>query len=204
MEVSKQVLVANWQGHQQAQGAYVVSRRTFPGAWEYLLEDAIFTAPPNAVFSGAALLDQTGALVGIGSLFVGDAAVQGQPLAGNMFVPIDKLKPILGDLIAFGRRSGPVRPWLGLYPEGARGRVFVTRVANESPAERAGISVGDLVIAVGERPVLDMPSYFRAVWQQGKAGVTVPVTVLDTEGRMRQIEIQSMDRRDWLRINPSF
>ena len=141
-----------------------MSRRTFAGAWEYLLEDAIFTAPPNRTFTGAALLDENGELVGIGSLFVGDAAARGQTLAGNMFVPIDALKPILGDLIAFERRDGPSRPWLGLYPDQVRGRVFVTRVAPESPAKQAGIEPSDMVISVAGTAVLDMPGYFRQLW----------------------------------------
>src|ERR687891_1128643 len=36
-----------------AAGVYVVDRRDFAGYWEYLLEDAIFTAPPHAEFGGA-------------------------------------------------------------------------------------------------------------------------------------------------------
>jgi hypothetical protein len=51
-----------------AQPAVVISRRAFAGYWEYLLDDAIFTAPPHPAWSGAALLAPDGRLAGIGSL----------------------------------------------------------------------------------------------------------------------------------------
>src|SRR5687767_14401294 len=93
---------------------YVVSRRPFSGNWEYLLDSAIFTYPPVMDWSGAPLISAKGELLGIGSLIVPDAGAPGTQSPGNMFVPIDLLKPILEDLIAKGRRSGPARPWLGV------------------------------------------------------------------------------------------
>jgi S1-C subfamily serine protease len=80
------VIVAGPGGAEAVQPAVVVSRRTFAGYWEYLLEDAIFTAPPYPAWSGAALITPDGKLAGIGSLIVGDAD-NGVP--GNMFVPIE-------------------------------------------------------------------------------------------------------------------
>src|SRR5450755_4587717 len=53
-----------------AQSAHVLARREFAGAWEYLLEDAIFAAPAHPHWSGAALVDGDGKLVGLGSLLV--------------------------------------------------------------------------------------------------------------------------------------
>ena len=81
------------------------SKRQFAGYWEYLIDDAIFTSPPRADFGGAALIDREGHLVGIGSLFVMDAVTPGERLPGNMFVPIDLLKPILEEMIATGRAN---------------------------------------------------------------------------------------------------
>jgi len=103
MGVSTQVLLANRLGPGAAQGVFVVDRREFVGPWEYLLDSAIYTSPPNPNFSGAGLFDADGKLIGIGSLFVGNAAFLRQPVPGNMFVPIDKLKPILDDMITGGR-----------------------------------------------------------------------------------------------------
>ncbi len=103
MGVSTQVLLANRLGPGAAQGVFVVDRREFVGPWEYLLDSAIYTSPPNPNFSGAGLFDADGKLIGIGSLFVGNAAFLRQPVPGNMFVPIDELKPILDDMITGGR-----------------------------------------------------------------------------------------------------
>ena len=128
------VIVAGYGGTEAAQPAVVVSRRTFAGYWEYLLEDAIFTAPPHPAWSGAALIAPDGKLAGIGSLIVGDAD-SGFP--GNMFVPIDRLQPAMGDLIALGRPSAS-RPWLGANLDDLNGELVVRRVAPEGPADAGG------------------------------------------------------------------
>src|SRR5436305_10511408 len=105
------VLIASFGGPAMVGGAYVVAKREFAGSWECLLDEALFTAPPHPALSGAALINREGKLVGVGSLIVGDAARGGEKAPGNMFVPIDRLSPILGDLIASGRTPGPGRPW---------------------------------------------------------------------------------------------
>lgn len=203
MGVSTQVLLANRLGPDSAQGVFVVDRREFAGAWEYLLDDAIFTSPPNPNFSGAGLFDADGKLIGIGSLFVGNAAFFQRPVAGNMFVPIDELKPILDEMIDSGRRAATPRPWLGIRTSELRDRLFVDGVSDESPAARAGVRAGDLVVAVDDAPVGTMAGYFRAIWRGRIAGDTVTVRVLTPEGVLRDIEIESMDRYNWLRLDPS-
>ena len=67
------VLIASFGGVDMVAPAYVVARREFAGSWEYLLDDALFTAPPHPAWSGAALISREGKLVGVGSLIVGDA-----------------------------------------------------------------------------------------------------------------------------------
>jgi S1-C subfamily serine protease len=131
------VLIASFGGPAMVAGAYVVAKREFAGSWEYLLDEALFTAPPHPAWSGAALINREGKLVGVGSLIVGDARGGGDKAPGNMFVPIDRLPPILGDLISAGRAAGPGRPWLGLNTEELRGRLFVSRVTPGGPAEKA-------------------------------------------------------------------
>src|SRR5271163_2692290 len=95
------------------QSARVLARREFAGAWEYLLEEAIFAAPAHPHWSGAALIDKSGALVGLGSLLVREV-IAGEEINANMFVPIDLLKPILESLKKNGRVDRQPRPWLGL------------------------------------------------------------------------------------------
>src|ERR671934_2213683 len=118
------VLVASFGGPAMVAGAYSVGKREFAGSWEYLLDEALFTAPPHPAWSGAALINREGKLVGVGSLIVGDAARGGDKAPGNMFVPIDRLPPILGDLIADGRAAGLQRPWLGVSTSELHGRLL--------------------------------------------------------------------------------
>ncbi len=204
MTASQQALVATRHGTSRALGVRIVDRRDFVGSWEYLLEDAIFTSPPHREFGGSVLLGPDGSLVGIGSLFVGDAAGPRRPSPGNMFVPIAQLRPILSELIESGRRAGPYRPWLGVYPEVARGHVFLGRVANDGPAQAAGLGQGDLVISINEKPVTNIFEFYRAIWSTGDAGTTIPVQVLHPNGAVEELGVKSIDRYDWLNLNPTF
>ncbi len=195
------VLVVSREEDAQMKTAMVVSRRNFAGYWEYLLEDAIFTAPAVPNFAGAALLDSDLRLVGIGSLFVGDAAEKGVSLAGNMFVPIEKLSPILADLIAVGRSSAPPRPWLGVYLTEGFGRVFVTRVASGSPALKQGIGAGDILLTVGPQEILGMEDFYRKLWSKGNAGTRINLKVLQGV-EVKEISILSTDRSKHYRRPP--
>ena len=163
VQPSQPLMVVSNVGELNAAGVYVVDRRDFAGYWEYLLEDAIFTAPPHGEFGGAALLDRDGRLVGIGSLLVHDAGFKDRPIPGNMFVPIDQLKPIMGDLLSRGRRADPGRPWLGVILEEQHGRVFVTRVSPESPAASAGIAPDDVILGIDGVQVHGLMDFYRAL-----------------------------------------
>lgn len=199
----QQVLAASHGGVSQAIGAYVVSRRDFAAAWEYMLDKAIFTAPPHPQFGGAALIDGGGKLVGIGSLIVPNAASEQTALPGNMFVPVNALKPVLGDLLASGRSATGARPWLGLYSEEIRGRLFVTRVPPGGPAHAAGLIPGDLVLTIGGKPVLGLKDYYRKLWSLGPPGIQVPLTVLRGVTPTR-FDVKSIDRHDWFRRRPGY
>ena len=177
---------------------YVVSRRPFTGNWEYLLDSAIFTYPPVMDWSGAPLIGQKGELLGLGSLIVPDAGAPGTQTPGNMFVPIDLLKPILDDLIAKGRRGGPARPWLGVNADEFRGRLFVGRVSPDGPAERAGLKSGDIVLAVGADEVNTLADFYRRIWQRGPAGTELPLRVLQG-AQVRDVTVRSIDRIDYFR-----
>lgn len=184
-----------------ARPTVVLAKQPFAGGWEYLLETALYTSPPIPNFGGAALFSQDGRLVGVGSLVLGDAAGSGLP--GNMYVPIDLLKPILGDLLAYGRSTSPAQPWLGLYPNEVDGALVVGRVASGGPAETAGIGPGDVILGVDGAPVNEMDTLWRKVRALGDAGVQVPLKVLTPEG-VRDVTVTSRDRRTWLRLQRSY
>ena len=173
--------------------AYVVSRRPFIGYWEYLLDEAIYTAPATVNWSGAALLNREGKLLGIGSLVVGDAMGTRQQVPGNMFVPIDLLKPLLGDLIATGKSSAKPRPWIGVNSQEVQGNVIVTRVSPEGPAENADIRAGDVIVGIGGQPVKGQADFYSKIWGRGEAGVSIPLEVLRA-GKVETITVKSIDR----------
>ncbi len=201
------VIVVSKGGPAPVMPAQVVSRREFAGYWEYLLENAIFTSPPHPQFGGAALIGTDGRLVGVGSLIVADAIKGEQPLPGNMFVPIDTLKPILKDLISTGRTREPSHPWLGIYTEENGNRLFVSRVAKGGPAEKAGIKPGDVIMGVGGKHVASMADFLQKVWAVGSAGVEVPVDLLPLSGgelQIKRVTVRSLDRYDWLKLNKGF
>ena len=195
------VLVASYGGAEAVQGARVITRKEFAGYWEYLLEDAIFTTPPHLSFGGAALIGRNGRLVGIGSLYTRVTLPGIGAMVTNVFVPIDRLKPILDDLIARGRSRGPRRPWLGLYSEEAHGRVVIIRVASGSPAEQAGLKPGDIILKVKKGAVKGLADFYRKVWALGEAGIDVSLSVLQgTE--IRNVVVHSADRHEYLRLGP--
>ena len=197
------VLVASFGGSAMVGAAYVVAKREFAGNWEYLLDEALFTAPPHPAWSGAALINREGKLVGVGSLIVGDAVGGSEKTPGNMFVPIDRLAPILGELMVDGRTSGPGRPWLGVNTEELGGRLLVSRVTPGGPAEKAGLKRGDVIVGVaGEQPK-SLADFYRKVWAQGSAGANVPLDVLQ-DSQVRRVDIKSMNRLDHLKLKSTF
>ena len=197
VSVNDPVLIASGGGPDMIGPARVAAKREFAGSWEYLLDEAIFTAPPHPAWSGAALISREGKLLGVGSLIVGDAGGDGKP--GNMFVPIERLPPILGDLIADGHVAGPGRPWLGVAAEDVRGRLIVSRVTPDSPAEKAGIRKGDEIVGVGGEAARSLPDFYRKIWATGSAGATVPLDVEQGGGR-RRIDVKSINRLDNLKL----
>jgi S1-C subfamily serine protease len=178
--------------------AYVVSKRAFSGNWEYALDEALYTSPPMMSWSGAGLFDREGKLVGIGSLIVKEANEDEPRVPGNMFVPIDLVKPILADLVASGRRKGPARPWLGIAADEVSGRLVVARVSPGGPADRAGVSPGDIILAVAGESVRTQADFYRKVWARGGAGESIPLKLLQGV-EVKEVAVASIDRTDYFK-----
>ena len=154
-------------------------------------------------WSGAPLIGPKGELLGIGSLIVPDAGGAGTQTPGNMFVPLDLLKPILEDLIAKGKRNGPARPWLGVNADEVRGRLFVSRVSPDSPAARAGLKSGDIVLAVAGEEVTTLAEFYRKIWGRGAAGANVPLKVLQGTS-VKDVTVRSIDRNEYFRPSKTY
>jgi S1-C subfamily serine protease len=197
------VMIVNHAGAADVTLAFVVSKRPFTGNWEYLLEQAIFTSPPTLNWSGAALVSKDLKLVGVGSLIVREAATGEASLPGNMFVPIDALKPILADLVKTGRRAGVARPWLGVAADEVQGRLVVSRVSPEGPGDRAGIAVGDIILGVGGDGVRTQAEFYRKVWGRGGAGADIPLRVLQGVD-VKDLAVHSIDRIEYFRPNTTY
>jgi serine protease Do len=183
--------------------ATVVSKRKFAGYWEYLINDAIFTAPPRLDHSGAALVNKDGELVGVGSLFVMDALTPGEKLPGNMFVPVDLLMPILDEMVRTGGQKASRRPWLGVNSLEEDGRVKVMHVNEESPADKAGVVAGDIILSVNGEPVESLEKFYGKLWRPGaEPGNEVRLTLLHGVS-LKEVTVRSIDRREFMRSKPT-
>ncbi|MSQ63946.1 MAG: serine protease [Betaproteobacteria bacterium] len=197
VDTNADVFVIGQGGGPHSLKARVIAKREFAGYWEYVLDEALFTAPAHPQWGGAALVGQDGRLLGIGSLLVQESAA-GKMVDGNMFVPIDLLAPILDELLALGRTARPPRAWLGIYAAEMDGHLVIGGLAPGGPAERAGVKLGDLVLEVGGEHVTGLAAMFRRIWSAGPAGSDVTLT-LSCRGASSLIQIRSADRGDFLK-----
>jgi S1-C subfamily serine protease len=197
-KVGDPVVVAGAGGRKHSVVAKIAAKQEFAGNWEYVLDEAIFTAPAHPFWGGTAMIGRAGELLGIGSLQVQQVRDSGTAEPLNMIVPIDILKPILDDLLTMGRPNHPPRPWLGLNATEIDDKVVVARVSSGGPARRANLRTGDVVLSVAGTEVSDLASFFRKVWSLGKAGVEVPLT-LYRDGRTFEARVTSGDRNRFLK-----
>jgi serine protease DegS len=114
--------------------------------------------------SGGALIDAQGRLVGINTLIYtagGDGAGEATGIGINLATPSELAATALSDIVNYGR---VIRGWLGvsvevLLSEDASGRsiqrLIVTDLASDGPAERAGIALNDIIVAMDDALVVD-------------------------------------------------
>lgn len=178
--------------------AGIVGKQEFAGYWEYLLDEAIFTAPAHPSWGGAGLIGADGKLLGIGSLMLQMAGASGAAQEINMVVPIDLLPPILDDLLRYGRVNRPARPWLGLYAADSDGKVVAMGIDKRGPAAAAGLYQGDVITDVRNLEVDSLADFYRKIWESGPAGTEIPVRVV-RDGRDKWLRIKSADRTSFLK-----
>jgi S1-C subfamily serine protease len=107
------------------------------------------------------------------------------------------LPPIL-DALSQGRSVGPPRPWLGVFAQDGGGKVVVLDVAGDSPAARAELRRGDVILAVAGQRVANLAEFYTRLWSLGPAGVVAPLRLM-REGDAFDLEIRSVDRASKLR-----
>jgi S1-C subfamily serine protease len=184
-------------GNSKSVRASIVGKQEFAGYWEYLLDEAIFTAPAHPSWGGAALVSNDGKLLGVGSLRL-QMSEKGETRDINMAVPIDLLRPILDDLLSKGEAGRPPRPWLGVFSAESDGQVVVMSVADDSPAEKAGLRQGDVISDVRDREIESLADFYRQVWTSGPAGSEVPLRIV-RDGREAWLRIKTADRISFLK-----
>ena len=192
------VIVAGGGDHPRFVRAQIVAKQEFAGYWEYMLDEAIFTAPAHPLWGGTGMIGADGKLLGVGSLLVQQATNPGTPQDLNMVVPIDLLPPILDDLVKFGRVNKPARPWLGIFSGESEGRIVVAHVDERGPAAAAGLRQGDIISAVRDSSVDSLGDLYRKVWSCGPAGVEIPIEVV-RDKRSLWLRVKSADRGRFLR-----
>lgn len=185
------VVIAGAGGRAHAVAGKVLTRMSFAGYWEYLLDEAIMTEPAHPHWSGAALIGASGELMGVGSLSLESRSRQG-PKPINMCVPSELLPPILDDL-ARGRAPHPARPWLGVLAQDTGQTVVIVGVSPRGPAARAELRAGDQILAVADEPISDLAEFYTKLWAQGPAGATIPLRLRRDED-VFDVEIRSADR----------
>ena len=197
-QIGERVVVAGAGGRQHSVAARIVAKEEFAGNWEYVLDEAIFTAPAHPNWGGTALIGPDGHLIGIGSLQIQQASPRSPNEHLNMIVPIDILEPIFEDLLTLGRPNHPPRPWLGLYATEIEDRIVIVGIGNRGPAQRADLRPGDIVLAVAGTEVKNLAGLFRRIWSLGRAGVEVPLLIY-RDGRTFEVRVTSGDRHRFLK-----
>lgn len=196
-QVGDNVVLGGAGGRTRSVASQIAAKQEFAGYWEYLLDEAIFTYPAHPNWGGTGLINNAGELIGIGSLQL-ERERSGRAEHVNMIVPIDLLKPVLGDLRRFGRVDRPARPWLGMYTTEIDNRLVVVGVASKGPAARAELKTGDVILAVDGDKVTSQTGFYRKLWSLGTAGVDVPLTVYH-EGVTFDVTLTSIDRMKLLK-----
>jgi S1-C subfamily serine protease len=196
-QIGDHVVVGGAGGRTRSVASQIVAKQEFAGYWEYLLDEAIFTYPSHPNWGGAGLISNRGELIGIGSLQL-ERDSGGKAEHVNMIVPIDLLKPVLGDLRRFGRVNKPARPWLGMFSTEIDNRVVVIGISGNGPAARAELKAGDVILAVKGEKITSQSAFIRKLWSLGPAGVDVPLTV-HHEGVTFDVVLASTDRNKLLK-----
>jgi len=143
-----------------------VSLASSPG--QTLLELVQTDAAINPGNSGGPLVNAAGRVVGINSIKIAQIGVEGMGYS----ITIDQALPVIRDLIDHGR---VVRAWFGVglltvspvvisrYGLSVERGVMVTEVVAGSPADKAGMRAGDVVVVFGARNIASTHDFIRAI-----------------------------------------
>jgi S1-C subfamily serine protease len=178
------LLTLTTDGERKGATGHVSSVGPFEAFWEYMLDAAIMTTAINPGLAGAPLFDKDGALIGLVTLSL--AAVGRYSLAIPMDLFWSKQEALLEGTV----RSR--RAWAGIYPQGYDGGVVLTGVVPGGPADKAGLTRGDLILSLEGEPVSNLRELYQVLWRK-TTGETLSLQVL-RDGAIRVVEVVAGDR----------
>ena len=197
LALRSEAYVAGVGGEKATLKVKVAGRREFAGYWEYLLDNAIFTVPAYPLWGGSALVGMDGTLMGVGSLLVQEALGPGSPaFPGNMYVPINRLKPVFEELVERGRLSTPPRPWLGVHTLEHTGLLVVAGISEGGPADRAGLKRGDVLQALNGEVLDDVAEFYKRLWVSGPAGTVITLR-MERDNDAFEVTVRTGDRAQY-------
>jgi putative serine protease PepD len=148
------------------------------------------SAAINPGNSGGALVDLTGAVVGIPTLAARDPGMGGAAPGIGFAIPSNTAKEIARQLVENGKVVSSHRAYLGVEAASVRGAsgVLVYSVAAGGPAAQAGIKPGELIVEIDHKPTPD-PAALAAILADLQPGQTVTVDLLNPDGSKREVSV---------------
>lgn len=152
---------------------------------DYIQTDAAIN-PGN---SGGPLLNIKGEAIGINSAIT---STSGGNIGIGFAIPVNLAKRVVEDLVASGK---VLRAYIGILPQEITpdlvesfnlkeiSGVLVSKVEKDSPAEKAGFEIGDVILEFGEEKVPNVPK-FRIAVATAKIGTEVPVRIVRNNDEM--------------------
>jgi putative serine protease PepD len=146
------------------QGIVSSTSRTVPEGGGVTLPSVIQTsAPINPGNSGGALVDSTGAVIGIPTLAAEDPEMGGAADGIGFAISSNTVRSIAEQLIAHGSVARSSQPWLGVELRSASDGVVVASLASDVPSVRAGLQPGDVIDSIGGRRTRSVDDVVQAL-----------------------------------------
>lgn len=198
-DVGQVLAVMTGEPEQAVEPTRLMDIRAFTGYWEYHLDKALYASPAVDNHSGAALINGEGLLLGVGSLYMQDILREDDPraAAGNMFVPAELIAQAMKEMQDHGSPAQARRPWLGINAVERNGRILVTRVTPKSPADKAGLEPGALLVSLDGEALNSLAGFYKKLWAKPLNGGTAKLRVL-ARGQARELEVEMVDRTQTL------
>lgn len=153
------IVAAAAENSRRVSDGLIMSFARYDANWEYSLDRSIITTARNPGLGGAPLIDALGNVVGIVSLDLGEIG------RSTLAIPVDYYLDHKDELLQHGRCvSRPPRAWVGIFSYTFRNHIVIAGLLPGSPAERAGLKPGDVVLAVDGHEIGERQELYEILW----------------------------------------